>query len=198
MTATDIATIHAMVRWEPGAGERLRDAAMELFVERGYEETTVAEIAARAGVTERTFFRHFSDKREVLFAGGEALGEVIAEAAADAEPSLQPLAAALEGIRAGAAALEPRRAFARRRAALIAANPELRERELIKLATYADALAAALRSRGVGDTAAALAAELAVAVFRIAFERWAAGDGCGPLADGVGTALEDLRQLAAA
>jgi hypothetical protein len=59
-----------MTRWEPNARGRLEQAALALYGERGFENTTVAEIAARAGLTERTFFRHFADKREVLFAGG--------------------------------------------------------------------------------------------------------------------------------
>ncbi len=187
-----------MGRWQPGATDRLVRAAIELFAERGYEEATVAEIAARAGVTERTFFRHFSDKREVLFAGGQALQDVIVAAAAAAPPDADPVEAAMQGVRAAGGVLEERREFARHRSAVIAANPELRERELMKLAAYGAALAGVLRARGVSEPAAVLAAELAMAVFRIAFERWAESDGGDSLEQFVDAALGELRALAAA
>lgn len=187
-----------MGRWQPGATDRLVRAAIELFAERGYEEATVAEIAARAGVTERTFFRHFTDKREVLFAGGQALQEVIVEATAGAPAGVDPVEAAIRGVRAAGAVLGERRDFARRRATVIAASQELRERELMKLAGYSAAIAAVLRARGVDEPAAALAAELAMTVFRIAFERWAESEGEQPLEQLVDAALGELRALAAA
>jgi AcrR family transcriptional regulator len=159
-----------MARWEPNAAERLREAALDLFEERGYEQTTVAEIAARAGLTERTFFRHFADKREVLFRGSEALRDTLVaavdEAPADAS-ALQAVSAAVEAAGGGFV-----REFAGRRQAVILANPELQERELIKLASLTDALADALRRRGVSDAVARLAGETGMAVFRITFERW--------------------------
>ena len=123
-----------MTRWEPGAAERLAQAALDLYAERGFEQTTVAEIAKRAGLTERTFFRHYADKREVLFAGAGALQEPMVTAVQDAPDATAPIDAVAEGLRAGAAVLEPRRPFSRQRQAVIAANTELQERELIKLA----------------------------------------------------------------
>ncbi|MEV4134065.1 helix-turn-helix domain-containing protein [Dactylosporangium sp. NPDC049742] len=160
-----------MARWEPDARGRLMLAALALYTERGYEQTTVADIAQRAGVTERTFFRHFADKREVLFDGSGMLQDtVVAAIAAYKEaPPLDVVGAAMERA---AVAMQDRRDFARQRAAIIAATPSLHERELLKLATLGTAAAAALRDRGVPPVAAALAAELGVAVFKVAFEQW--------------------------
>jgi AcrR family transcriptional regulator len=178
MSAAVVSTIRAMGRWEPNARGRLEQAAMELYGERGFDQTTVAEIAARAGLTERTFFRHYADKREVLFGGSELLAELLAASAASAPDPATPLdavAAALEQV--GALIDESRgRDFARARRSIIAANADLQERELIKLASWAATLARALRQRGVDDRASTLAAETGIAVFRVAFDRWV-GDG---------------------
>ncbi len=161
-----------MGRWEPNARGRLELAAMELYGERGYEQTTVAEIAKRAGLTERTFFRHFADKREVLFSGAGALEELLVSTVAAAPESAAPIDAVAIGIEAAGVLLQERREFARQRQSIIAANRELQERELIKLASLASAIAATLRRRGVTEPAASLSAEAGIAVFRIAFERW--------------------------
>jgi len=161
-----------MGRWEPDARGRLERAALELYAERGFEQTTVAEIAERAGLTERTFFRHFADKREVLFAGGEVLRELLVGAVAGASDSVAPIEAVAAALEAAGALLQERREYARQRQAVIAANAGLRERELIKLASLASALAGALRLRGVTEPAASLTAEAGIAVFKIAFERW--------------------------
>jgi len=163
---------HGMSRWQPDAQGRLAKAALELYVERGFEQTTVAEIANRAGLTERTFFRYFADKREVLFGGSSALQELLVSTVADAPDAMAPIGAVAIGLKAIAALLQERRSYSLQRQAAIVANAELRERELIKLASLATALAAALRRRGVKDLAADLTAEAGVAVFKIAFERW--------------------------
>jgi AcrR family transcriptional regulator len=160
-----------MGRWEPDARGRLEQAAMSLYRERGFEQTTVSEIAKRAGLTERTFFRHYADKREVLFAGSGRLQELMAGAVADAPDSAAPIAAVAAGLEAAAAVLRDRD-HARQRQAIIVATPELQERELIKLASLASAIAGVLRRRGVKEPAASLAAEAGIAVFRVAFERW--------------------------
>src|SRR3954454_25238563 len=137
-----------MSRWKPDAQGRLTSAAIELFDERGYEETTVAEIAERAGLTKRTFFRYFSDKREVLFSGSEELRrrwlEGVAAAPADAA-ALAVVAAVLDPV---AELFTERHAFARIRARIIEANPELQERELIKLQRLTGAITSALVERG--------------------------------------------------
>ncbi|MGD0386154.1 MAG: helix-turn-helix domain-containing protein [Solirubrobacteraceae bacterium] len=186
-----------MTRWEPNAAGRLAQAAMELYSERGFEQTTVAEIAARAGLTERTFFRHFADKREVLFAGADALAEAVVTAVASAPGSAAPIAAAAAGVEAAGQLLQERRDYARRRQAVIAANAELRERELIKLASLAAAIAEALRSRGVEDPAASLAAEAAIAAFRVAFERWTSRTGGSDLPRLIRDSLDRLRAVTA-
>ncbi|MFJ8789898.1 TetR/AcrR family transcriptional regulator [Streptomyces sp. NPDC102462] len=163
-----------MGRWEPNARGRLAEAALALYSERGYEQTTVAEIAGRAGLTERTFFRHYADKREVLFDGSGALQELFVDAVAGATPSAAPIDAVAAGLEAASALFHDRRDHARRRQAVVMANPELMERELIKLASLSAALADALRRRGIAEPAASLTAEAGVAVFKVGFERWTA------------------------
>jgi AcrR family transcriptional regulator len=165
-----------MTRWEPDARGRLEQAALALYGERGFEQTTVAEIAARAGLTERTFFRYFADKREVLFAGSADLQELLVTTLAGTPESTPPLVAVGIALEAITAVLQERRVHARKRHAVIVANAELRERELIKLAALSAALADTLRRRGVVEPTASLAAEAGIAVFRIAFERWVSQD----------------------
>ena len=186
-----------MGRWEPDARGRLERAALELYGERGFEQTTVAEIARRAGLTERTFFRHFADKREVLFGGTARLRDLLAEAAEKAPASASPIEAVGAGLQAGAGMLGEHHERARRRHAIIADHAELRERELIKMAALADALAGALRRRGVPDLTASLAAEAGIAAFRVAFERWVADPGRPDLARLVRQALDELKAVTA-
>jgi len=164
-----------MARWEPGARGRLRAAALELFADQGYDETTAAQIAARAGVTERTFFRHFDDKREVLFAGSEDFARAFLDGVRDAPPEAAPLDVVAHALTSVATFFpDERRDDSRGRWAVIHAHPALRERELLKLAGLAGVLATAMRERGVPDPAAVLASESAVTVFRVAFGRWLA------------------------
>jgi AcrR family transcriptional regulator len=185
-----------MGRWAPGAETRLRLAAIELFAERGYEDTTVAEIAERAGLTARTFFRYFADKREVLFDGSDMLTERFAAAARSAPPDAPPIRVVAAALDEFAALLGDDRGWARRRRAVIDATPELLERELIKLATMSAALAGALRERGVGDLEAALAAETGIAVLRTAFERWTGSQADESLADLMRESLSRLQEFA--
>lgn len=194
MTAADINTLPGVARWEPDARGRLEEAAFALYAERGFEQTTVAEIAERAGLTERTFFRYFADKREVLFGSASGLQEQLVSAVAGAPAAAPPLEAVAAGLEAAAALLETRRELARVRQAIIASSAELRERELIKLAGLGEAVAATLRERGVSEPAATLTAELGIAVFRSAFERWIDSDGDFPGC--IREALAQLRALA--
>jgi AcrR family transcriptional regulator len=157
----------------------------------------VAEIAGRAGLTERTFFRHFTDKREVLFAGADMLQELVATAVASAPGSAAPIAAAAAGVDAAGALLQERREYSRQRQTVIAANAELRERELIKLASLASAIAEALRGRGVEDPTASLAAEAAIAAFRIAFERWTSTTKGPDLPHLIRDSLQELKAVTA-
>jgi AcrR family transcriptional regulator len=186
-----------MGRWEPNARGRLERAALELYGERGFEQTTVSEIAKRAGLTERTFFRHFADKREVLFAGAATLEELLVDAVAGAPGSAAPIDAIAAAVEAAGAVLEERGDHARQRHAVIAANAELRERELIKLASLGSALADALRRRGVADPAADLAAEVGIAVFRIAFERWVGDANQADLSRLIRESLDELKAVTA-
>ncbi|HVW80490.1 MAG TPA: TetR family transcriptional regulator [Mycobacteriales bacterium] len=160
-------------RWQPGAAGRLQRAAMELFVERGYDQTTVAEIAERAELTERTFFRYYADKREVLFAGSSLLQDALVAALREADEGLPPIEQVVVALEA-AGELFIDRHHARRRHVVISAHAELRERELLKMAALSAALADGLRARGVSEPTATLSAEAGVAVFKVAFERWIA------------------------
>jgi len=186
-----------MSRWEPDGRGRLEQAALALYAERGFDNTTVAEIAERAGVTERTFFRHFGDKREVLFAGAGALQELMVSAVAHAPASLAPLDAVAVGIEAANVPFQEYRAAVHQRAAIIAATPELRERELIKFASLSAALADTLRGRGLGDPAARLTADVAIAVFRLAFDRWIEDTDDRAFAQLVREALDQLKAVTA-
>jgi AcrR family transcriptional regulator len=173
MSATAITPEYdGWMRWEPDSRGRLERAAMALYGEHGFENTTVAEIAARAGLTERTFFRYFTDKREVLFWGSGALQELLVTAVVATPDTASPMDAVIAALEASGAMFDERRESARLRQQIIAANTELQERELIKLASLASALAEALGRRGVAGLEAALTAEAGIAVFRVAFERW--------------------------
>jgi AcrR family transcriptional regulator len=186
-----------VTRWEPNARRRLEEAALDLFCERGFDATTVAEIAARAGLTERTFFRHFADKREVLFGGAAAFQQVFLEALAAASLDAAPIEAVSAAVIAGAGVLEKRRTLARRRQRVIVENADLQERERIKLGSLATSMAEALKARGVKDSAAMLAAEMGVAVFRIAFERWIGDRSKTELAAIVRESFDDLTLVTA-
>jgi AcrR family transcriptional regulator len=187
-----------MGRWEPNARGRLEEAALELYLERGFEQTTVAEIARRAGLTERTFFRYFADKREVLFWGSGMLRDLLVRAVAAAPASAAPMDAVTSALDAAGAELQQRRPHARRRQAVIDANASLQERELSKLAALAAAIAEALRRRGVEEPAASLAAEAGIAVFRVAFARWIDGPGERDLPQLVRESLAALQAVTAA
>jgi AcrR family transcriptional regulator len=186
-----------MGRWEPNGRGRLVQAAMELYSERGFEQTTVAEIAARAGLTERTFFRHFADKREVLFWGAASLQELLVTTLAATPDSTTPIDAVAVALGAAGAQLQQRPEHARTRYDIIAANPELQERELIKLATLASAMAEALRQRGVGEPGASLTAEAGIAVFKVAFERWVTQAGSQQLPQFIRESLDELKAVTA-
>ncbi|QXC61729.1 TetR/AcrR family transcriptional regulator [Aquihabitans sp. G128] len=183
-----------MGRWAPGSRGRLERAAMELYAEHGFEATTVAAIADRAGLTERTFFRHFADKREVLFQGSSLLQELLVREVQDADAALAPVEAVVAALQAAAVGFFDADAERPRfRQAIIDASPELQERELIKLATLATAVAGALRERGVGEPADRLAAEAGIAVFRVAFEAWVREPGDHTLSWWIRTSADELR-----
>lgn len=188
-----------MPRWDPdevrlfqeATRRRLQDAALELFSELGYSETTAAAIAEHAGLTQRTFFRYFPDKREVLFGGEALLGQMLAEALAAAS-SADPVAVAQVGLQAIAAALEPHRQLQQIRTRIIVANPELQEKELTKLNAWSLTIASELEGRGVADSTAAIIAEASMAVFRLAFKRWALEESVTDLTGLVNQGLGEL------
>ncbi|GGF39486.1 TetR/AcrR family transcriptional regulator [Subtercola lobariae] len=189
-----------MSRWEPDARERFVAAALELFTDQGYDDTTVAQIAERAGLTKSTFFRHFSDKREVLAAGQETLSRLFAEGISSAPADASPLAAVAAGLANAASAMTPfNRELAPRLEAVIATSSELQERAALKQVGMALAMADALRSRGVTDQVASTAAELGVLAFKGAFAEWIADgpDGTADLAALLRDALDRLRSAVA-
>ena len=188
-----------MARWRPDARSRLAQAALDLYEERGFEGTTVAEIAERAGLTKRTFFRHFADKREVLFDGGDRLQGLVVGAIAQAPDDAPPFEVVALGLRAALGMFDDigrERASARQR--IIDAHPELQEREQIKMTRLASAVAAVLRERGVKEPAASLAAGSGVTVFRVAFEGWVAPGSRRRLDSLLDAAFAELRAVAAA
>jgi AcrR family transcriptional regulator len=187
-----------MGRWEPDARGRLAKAAMELYAGQGFEQTTVAQIAARAGLTERTFFRHFADKREVLFYGMEMLRDLLVRAVADAPASATPMDAVSAALQAAGAILQENPERVRLRDAIVSGHAELRERELIKLAALASAVAGALRDRGVPEPAASLVAETGAAVFKVAFARWVSEPGQRDLPGIVRESMAEMRGVLAA
>jgi AcrR family transcriptional regulator len=184
-----------MGRWEPNARERLVRAALDLLAEQGYDATTVTEIAERAGgLTKTTFFRHFADKREVLFAGQEIHSRLLADAIAAVPDSATPLEAVAGALDALTATFtDDRREFSARLRAVIAGNAELRERAASKRAALAEAMTDALGKRGVPEPTAGLAADLGVRAFYAAFEQWADPAGRRTFTDLARTTLDDLR-----
>jgi AcrR family transcriptional regulator len=189
-----------MARWEPGARERMVLAAVDLFTEQGYDATTVAQIAERAGVTKSTFFRHFADKRELLAAGQEALSRLLVEGIAEAPESASPLEAVGAGLERASSAMGPmNRELGPRLKAAIAANAELQERDALKSVGLAAAMTDALVARGVPDPIAHLASEIGVLAFKRGYSEWLEADPAtaGGLAPYTATALKDLRAASA-
>jgi AcrR family transcriptional regulator len=185
-----------MSRWEPDARERLERAALELFVDQGFAQTSVPQITARAGLTTRTFFRHFADKREVLFAGEEEFPALVTRLMVDAPPELSPMALIEHGLQTMAVTVfDGRRDRMRIRRAVIRSDEGLRERELRKLSTVSEAVAEGLRRRGLDELTAVLAGRLAVTAFNVAVERWLGQDDEQPLTDLVRDTLEAMRSV---
>ena len=197
MSVTVFTYPHSMGRWEPNARGRLAQAALTLYSEQGFDQTTAAEIANLAGLKERSFFRHFADKREVLFYGTDSLQDLLVRTVADSPPSATAMDAVSAALQVAGAIVQENSETARLRYAVVSANAELRERELIKLAEIADAMAGALRDRGVQDSAARLVAETGVAVYRVAFARWNSGQGRPDLQQELRESMDELREVLA-
>ena len=187
-----------MSRWAPDARERLETAALALFVENGYEETTVAQIADRAGLNRATFFRHFADKREVLFGGEDKLAGLFADGIRAASPDATLTGCLQAAFAAAGVAMTPQqRVKAAQRVRVVAANTELQERGLLKHARIARAVSAALRERGADELTARLGAQVGMLAFTIAVERWMAAEDDEPFPLHAAAALNDLRVRAA-
>lgn len=187
-----------MGRWEPNTRERLYAAALELYLEHGFDQTTVAEISRRAGLTERTFFRHFADKREVLFMGGDMLEEQLTKAVTEAPDATSPMDAVAAAVESIAERMQEMRENVVRRQKVVSAHDELRERELIKAARLSAATAAALRARGVPPNTAQLAAQTGMVLFHVAFERWVNDEtGRSRMPEVVRACFVELKQLVA-
>ena len=188
-----------MARWQPGTRERLARAALELFSAQGFEQTTAAEIARSVGLTERTFFRHFADKREVLFDGQQSFTQAFLDGVQAAPPGAPPFEVVASALRsAGGFFDEERRAFARARQAVIEANPALQERERHKRAALAAAMHGAMLARGTADPAASVAAETAATVFSLAFQQWIRPGEDRTLSQIAAGVLAEVRRFAAA
>ncbi|MGI5455737.1 TetR/AcrR family transcriptional regulator [Streptomyces sp. CA-249302] len=188
-----------MARWEPNARERLVRAALDLFTEQGYEATTVNGIADRAGLTKTTFFRHFPDKREVLFAGQDIHARLLADAIAEAPGSATPLEAVGAAVDAITATFtDDRREFSAGLRSVIAGNSELQERAAFKRGRLTEAVAVALNERGVSEPTASLAAELGIRAYYDAFAQWADPANQRPLTELARHTLDELRAAVAA
>jgi AcrR family transcriptional regulator len=183
-----------MPRNAEDARKRMRHAAVELFAEHGFDQTTAAQIAARAGVTERTFFRHFPDKREVLFEGQEILGTALSEAIAKAPAALSPIETLHRAFAAVTGLFEANRQFSEPRQRIISATPALQEREVAKHAAMARTVAVALQRRGVERPRADLAAQAGLAVLGYALACWFA-DPSLRLSDHLDRAFAELQDL---
>ena len=197
MSAAVITYHCVMGRWEPNARGRLAKAALTLYAEQGFEQTTAAEIARLAGLTERTFFRHFADKREVLFYGTDELRDLLVHAVAEAPPGAGAMDAVSAALQVVGALIQETPEPARLRYAVVSANPELRERDLVKMAEFAAAMAGALRDRGIPEPAASLAAETGIVVYRVTFARWIGGQGQPRLPELLRESVGELRDVLA-
>lgn len=197
MSHRDIGYHRRMARWQPDARGRLEAAAFELFRERGFDQTTVTDIAARAGLDKRTFYRLFGDKREALFSGSGHLEEILVKAVTETDAA--PFEAVVAAFRRVAEQVfADRLERVRVRQSIIASSPELQERELHKMRSLAAAMIAALRAEGYGDTTATLATESGVTVFRVAYARWVAPDSDASLTDLITEVATELRAITSA
>lgn len=182
-----------MARWKSNTRLRLEQAAMELYLERGFEQTTVAEIAERVGLTERTFFRHFADKREVLFDGSHLFQALIVDTVAAAPASASALEAVMLGLEAASVVFQGDSERSRLRQSIIDANPELQARELSKLSALVAGLSAILEQRGAAASSSYLIAQAGIVVFRSAFERYLSPANSLTWTPLLRAALEELR-----
>jgi AcrR family transcriptional regulator len=185
-----------MSRWEPDARGRLERAALDLFVEHGFDQVTVPEITARAGLTTRTFFRHFTDKREVLFADANRMPALAARLVLDAPTGLGPADVLIQGLaELASVGFEGRLHELVQRQAIVDGHDGLRERELHKMETLVEAIADAFCQRGVDELTAAVVAETSVGIVKVALRRWMESCGSEQLPDLMTRSLQTLRDV---
>lgn len=185
-----------MSRWQPNARERLETAALELFVEQGFARTSVPEITARAGLTTRTFFRHFADKREVLFRGEQDLPALASRIIAEAPATLTPIQVITGGLdKVAAIQFGGDIEHFRTRRAVIHADEGLRERELRKLSALSEAISRGFQDRGVDELRSTLVAHITATVFSVAIGRWLDQDDQVPLSELLHHTLAVLRAV---
>ena len=185
-----------MARWQTGTQNRLEQAAWALFLEQGFAETTVPEIAARAGLTTRTFFRHFADKREVLFAGDESVPTFVQHLMAQTPPDVRPVPLILSQLGPFAETVfGHRRDMLRLRHRIIITDQGLRERELQKTATLRTAIVDGFVQRGTDKLTASLVADLAIMVLGTALAQWLNSDGPVSLSTAVAEVLAAFKRL---
>jgi AcrR family transcriptional regulator len=187
-----------MSRWEPNAKERLAQAALSLYQEQGYEQTTVAEIAERAGLTKRTFFRYFADKQEVLFGGEDTLASLCASAIEKAPATATPMEIILAALEALVPIFQERHGIVRKRQSVIDANPRLQEREMLKRAALTSVMVDSLKRRAVVGSAASLIVNIGAAVFQTAFEQWVGETEASDLSRRVRAVFQQLQSIIAA
>ena len=199
MSVTDVKRRYhaAVTRWPPDSRARLEAAALELYLEQGFDETTVAEIAARAGLTERTFFRYIADKREVLFGGAGLMAEALTAAVAASPAEAAPMEAVVEALASLGPLFDGRQELVLRRQVVIDSHTELRARELVKLESLSATLTEALTRRGVPAGPARLAATAGLAAFRVAFQNWIDDGGRSEMAALIRRSAAELRSVAA-
>jgi AcrR family transcriptional regulator len=184
-----------MPRWRPDAQHRLQIAALSLFAENGYDGTTIAQIAERAGLEKRSFFRYFPDKREVLFGGGEALNELLSQTIAAQPPAVGAWDAAVAALVRSGEVLAIDRDLSRARREIIGHNRELRERQVLKSAQLEQIVRDLLIRRGTQPTEASVTGRLALLVYEVAFDRWLDTAGPSFTQQVERAALEVLRDL---
>ena len=187
-----------MSRWQANPKQRLEQAALDLFIEQGFAETTVPEITARAGLTKRTFFRHFTDKREVLFTHEEQLTPIVASLMAGAPASFSPLRLiklALETV--AVTRFEVQFEYLHRRRVIVQSDEGLRERETRRQSILSEAISRGFVDRGVDELSAILAAQIAVSVLNVSVDRWLDEEGKRPLSDVIRGSLVTLQSVLA-
>jgi AcrR family transcriptional regulator len=184
-----------MSQWEPNARDRLEEAALHLFQKQGFDRTSVMEIAERAGLTERTFFRYFPDKREVLFGLQDNLLSTSVLAIEGAPGSTTPFKIIMAALEVLVPKFQERRAIILLRQSVIAGNIALQERDLLKQAIFIQGMADALKARGIRDTAATLAANAGGLVFKTAYARWVAEPDAPDLSRLIQAAFDQLKSI---